>query len=57
MVSIVIKDGRGGTLYCAIAWAMQGGSGVPKQEGCLQIIVLILAQRSRSKRILVKAQE
>jgi len=25
--------GRRKTLYCAIEWAMKGGSGVPKQSG------------------------
>jgi len=54
--SIAIQDGRGGTLYCAIVWAMKGWSGVPKQGGCLRIIVLILVYRHRTKRIYCKGQ-
>ena len=41
----------GETLYCAFVWAMKGGSGVPKQGGCLRTIVLILVERPRTKRI------
>jgi len=51
MARMAIQDGREETLYCTIVWAMQEGGGVPKQGGCLQIIVLILGQRPRTKRI------
>jgi len=53
---IAIKDGGGETLYCAIAWAMTGASGVPKRRECLRIIALILVQRPRTKRISYKSQ-
>jgi len=56
MPYIAIKDGRGETLYCAIVWAMKVGGGVPKQRGCLRVIVLILVQRPRTKRISCKGQ-
>ena len=49
MACIAIKDGRGETLYCAILWVMKGMMGVPKQRGCLQIIVLIRVQKPRNK--------
>jgi len=55
MASIAIKYGGGETLYCAIAWAMKGGSGVPKQGGCLQTIMLIIVQRLELNKYLVKA--
>jgi len=32
------------------------GNGVPKQGGCLRMIVLILVQRPRTKRIFRKGQ-
>ena len=53
---IAIKDCRGETLYCAKVWAVKGGSGVPKQGGCLQMIVLILIRRPITKRISCKGQ-
>jgi len=56
MACIAIKDGRGDTLYCAIAWAVRGARGVPKRRGCLQIIVLILVQRPRTERMSCEGQ-
>jgi len=44
------------TLYCPIVWATKGGSGVPKQRGCLRIIVLIIVQGPQTKRISCKGQ-
>ena len=32
--TFAIQDGWGGTLYCAIVWAMQGWGAVPK-HGCV----------------------
>jgi len=46
----------GETLYCAIVWGVKGGSGVPKQRGCLRIIVLIRVRRLRTNRISCKGQ-
>jgi len=46
----------GETLDCAIVWTMKGGGRVPEQGGCLQIIVLILVQRPRTKQISCKGQ-
>ena len=46
----------GETLSCAIVRAVKGGGGVPKQGGCLQIIVLVLGLRLRTKRISCKGQ-
>jgi len=54
MAYIAIQDGRGETLYCAIVWAMKGIRGVPKQGGCLRIIVLIRVQRPRTQRMYCK---
>jgi len=54
MAGIAIQDGRGDIQYCAIVWAMEGWGGVPKQRGCLQIIVLIPVQRPRTERISCK---
>jgi len=52
MACITIMDGRGETLYCAIAWAVKrASSGVPKRRGCLGIVVLILVHKPRAKRI------
>jgi len=53
---IAIQDGRGETPYCAMVWAMKRGGGAPKQGGCLRIIVLILVQWPRTKRISCKGQ-
>jgi len=47
---------RGGTLHCAIVWAMKGRGGVPKQGGSLQISVLIRIHGPRAKRISFKSQ-
>jgi len=33
MACIAIQDGRGGTLHCAIAWAMKGRVGCPTEGG------------------------
>jgi len=56
MACIATKDGRGERLYCAIVWAMKGASGVPKRRECLRIMVSILVQRPRTKRISCKGQ-
>jgi len=53
---IAKQDGREGTLYCAMVWMVKTGSGAPKQGGCLRVIVLILVQRPRTKRISCKGQ-
>jgi len=47
MLYIAIKGGSGETQYCALVWAMDGWSGVPKQRRCLQSIGLIRAQKLR----------
>jgi len=56
MACIAIKDGQGETLYCAVAWAMEGASGVPNRRGCLRMIRLIRVQRPRTKRISCEGQ-
>jgi len=54
-------------MYCNTGWSGEntvlrnrvgdaGGDGVPKQEGCLRIMVLILGQSPRTKRISCKGQ-
>jgi len=56
MACIATKDGRGGSLYCAIVWAMKGVGGVPRHGGLSRIIALYLVQRSRTERTSCKSQ-
>jgi len=55
----VAGEGRGGGGVCVggegVGWVW-GGGGVSKQKGCLQRIVLIRAQKLRTKRISCKGQ-
>jgi len=46
---IAIQDGRRETLYCVIMWAMQRGVGVPKQRGCLRMMVLIPSTKASNE--------
>jgi len=57
MAYIAIKGGRRHILYCAIVCTVRGAvRGVPKQRGCLQIIVLVRVQKPRYKTISCKGQ-
>ena len=48
----------GGALDCAIVWGMQrGGGGAPKRRRGLRILIFILVQRPRTKRISCKGQQ
>jgi len=68
MPCIATKDCWGQILYCAIVSAIKGGGGGGRKRwggdgvggeqtsGCLRILVLILMQKSRTKRISCNSQ-